>query len=169
MGGKEWLYSRYNGAGVWQGGPTLGTAEQDVPVAMRAGADGSVWMVGHSDGFAAAGSRDAIAVRLAEPAWGDYALEALDATLEVPLSVEAAPEPEANLRAVPNPSAGRFSIVSDSEEAVETWRIFDTRGRLWRQGTGPEVDVTGCPAGVYFLLGQTPNNPFRIPILIQAP
>jgi hypothetical protein len=146
----------------------LGTAEQDVPVAMRAGEGGSVWMVGHSDGFAAAGSRDAIAVRLEDAAWGDYALEVLDATLEVPLSVAGDPAPASHLLAVPNPSTGRFCIVSDSE-AVGEWRVFDARGRLWQQGAGPDVDVTGCPAGVYFLLGQTHFSPFRIPILIQTP
>ncbi|MEY5044775.1 MAG: hypothetical protein RJA19_2002, partial [Bacteroidota bacterium] len=112
--------------------------------------------------------RDAIAVRLEDAAWGDYALEVLDATLEVPLSVAGDPAPSTHLLAVPNPSTGRFCIVSDSE-AVGEWRVFDARGRLWQQGAGPDVDVTGCPAGVYFLLGQTPFNPFRIPILIQTP
>ncbi len=159
LGGQEWLYSRYDGAGGWQGGPTFGSPEEDVPVAMRSGSDGSVWMVGHSDGFGQ-GSRDGIVVRLPVPAVGDHVLEVFDATQSLPLGVaESAGSPGAHdgtggWRAVPNPNRGRFQLRATPafpENERCTWQLANVQGATLLQGEGWTVDVSHLPAGLYFL------------------
>lgn len=69
----------------------------------------------------------------------------------------ALPHTGAHLQAHPNPSAdGRFHVQVQGpwSDAVQ---VFDGRGRLLWQGLGGadfEVDLSGCPAGMYVLLAH---------------
>ncbi|MCB9236217.1 MAG: T9SS type A sorting domain-containing protein [Bacteroidia bacterium] len=57
----------------------------------------------------------------------------------------------------PNPFRNELNIQVDAERPAQTFRIFDLRGKLWRQveagkTTTTTISMSDLPAGVYFIL-----------------
>ncbi len=146
LGGPEVLYSRFNGAGTWGGGPTFGTPDADTPVDVVRTPDGAVWIAATSDGYG--NGRDDIAVyRLPTPDLGtpelDVHLHLTGGTVGLPAS-----PPPAAAALHPNPTRG----PAHGLPAGAPWRLLDLAGRPLRTGTGPSLDLTGLPPGPYLVV-----------------
>ena len=59
---------------------------------------------------------------------------------------------QAGIMVHPNPTSGQ---VTAGVELDETWRIYDSEGRMVLAGIGPSVDFSTMPAGLYLLRTTT--------------
>ena len=64
-----------------------------------------------------------------------------------------------DLMAQPNPAQDRV-LVSGNLSAQSTYRLVDTRGRVWQEGPASPVfriDLQGMPPGVYVVMAWDPE------------
>lgn len=114
---------------------------------------------------------------------GDYhafleiRIEKIDSTIRIPLTLhvqsldgidDIVTSVETNI--YPNPTHGRFTISSETEE-IQSVRIYDVTGKLilWEQinNSQGEIDLNGQSKGIYFLKIETSKGISTQKIILQ--
>ena len=163
-GGGEVLFSRWSSSGgVWQGGPSFGTPWDENVEHLKRDASGRMWLLGSTDGYSN-GRDDYYLLGLPNADVGGYVTEGepavSDSALVVPFEVEFT-----DWVIAPNPARDIAQLQGAGPQ--DAWELFDSMGRLVKQGVGPLLEVQGLPAGRYWLSMALSGRVGILPLQIQ--
>jgi hypothetical protein len=79
---------------------------------------------------------------------------------------------EFGINIYPNPTSGLFVIAGEAKQSVKSVEVTDISGKTIKQISNPtkdnlEMDLSACPAGIYFLKITTNKGIFTEKIIKQ--